>query len=208
MEFASEMIVKASLRGLRIAEVPTTLSPAGRSRPPHLRAWRDGWRHLRFLLFHSPTWLFLYPGITLAFAGLLILLGALTSRAPADSLGQSAPAIFAGSLTLAAGYQSVLFSCLAKNFAVGEGVLPGGDRLDRVSRRITLELGLAVGFVLVAAGATASAVAGVPLATATASVANVAGLERLAVLGFAAMMLGGQTILSSLLLGVLGLARQ
>jgi glycosyltransferase involved in cell wall biosynthesis len=208
MEFASEMIVKASLRGLRIAEVPTTLSPAGRSRPPHLRAWRDGWRHLRFLLFHSPTWLFLYPGIILAFAGLLILLGALTSQAPADSLGPRAPAIFVGSLTLAAGYQSVLFSCLAKNFAVGEGVLPGGDRLHRVSRRITLELGLAVGFVLFAAGATASAVAGVPLATATASLANVAGLERLAVLGFAAMMLGGQTILSSLLLGVLGLARQ
>ena len=62
MEFASEMVVKATLRGLRIAEVPTTLSPDGRSRPPHLRSWRDGWRHLRFLLLFSPRWLFLYPG--------------------------------------------------------------------------------------------------------------------------------------------------
>lgn len=208
MEFASEMIVKASLRGLRIAEVPTTLSPAGRSRPPHLRAWRDGWRHLRFLLFHSPTWLFLYPGIILACAGLLILLGALTSRTPVVGLGPRAPAIFVGSLTLAAGYQSVLFSCLAKSFAVGEGVLPGGDRLHRFSRHITLERGLAVGFVLVAAGATASALVAVPLVTATVSLANGAGLERMAVLGFASMMLGGQTILSSLLLGVLGLSQR
>jgi glycosyltransferase involved in cell wall biosynthesis len=208
MEFASEMIVKASLRGLRIAEVPTTLSPAGRSRPPHLRAWRDGWRHLRFLLFHSPTWLFLYPGIILACAGLLILLGALTSQTAVAGLGPRAPGIFAGSLTLAAGYQSVLFSCLANSFAVGEGVLPGGDRLHRFSRRITLERGLAVGVTLVAAGGTVSALAAVPLVTATASPANGAGLERMAVLGFAAMMLGGQTILSSLLLGVLGLARQ
>jgi hypothetical protein len=212
MEFASEMIVKASLRGLRIAEVPTTLSPAGRSRPPHLRAWRDGWRHLRFLLFHSPTWLFLYPGIVLAFGGLVILLGALAGRTPGGSsavgsLGPRAPAIFVGSLTLAAGYQSVLYSCLAKNFAVGEGVLPGGDRLHRFSRRITLERGLVVGFFLVAAGGAASAIAAVPL-SAAASPPNGDGLVRMAVLGFASMMLGGQTILSSLLLGVLGLAQR
>ncbi len=62
MEFASEMVVKATIHGLRITEVPTTLSPDGRSRPPHLRSWRDGWRHLRFLLLFSPRWLFLYPG--------------------------------------------------------------------------------------------------------------------------------------------------
>ena len=63
MEFASEMVVKSSLAGLRMTEVPTTLSPDGRSRPPHLRSWRDGWRHLRFLLLYSPRWLFFYPGI-------------------------------------------------------------------------------------------------------------------------------------------------
>ncbi len=189
MEFASEMIVKASLRGLRIAEVPTTLSPAGRSRPPHLRAWRDGWRHLRFLLFHSPTWLFLYPGMALGFAGLTVLFGVLVGR----SAGGGAPAFFLGPLMLAAGYQSVLFSCLAKNFAVGEGLLPGGDRLHRLSSRLTLERGLVVGFVLL-----------VPAATPGTGV----GLERSAVLGFASMMLGGQTVLTSLLLGVIGLARR
>ena len=70
MEFASEMVVKATLLGLRIAEVPTTLSPDGRSRPPHLRSWRDGWRHLRFMLLFSPRWLFLYPGLLLMLAGL------------------------------------------------------------------------------------------------------------------------------------------
>ncbi|MBV9269186.1 MAG: glycosyltransferase family 2 protein, partial [Acidobacteriaceae bacterium] len=72
MEFASEMVVKASLEGLRIAEVPTTLTPDGRSRPPHLRTWRDGWRHLRFLLLYSPRWLFLYPGILLMLLGIAI----------------------------------------------------------------------------------------------------------------------------------------
>ena len=88
MEFASEMVVKASLAGLRMTEVPTTLSPDGRSRPPHLRSWRDGWRHLRFLLLYSPRWLFFYPGIaTLAvglFASALLLPGPLpsTSREP------------------------------------------------------------------------------------------------------------------------------
>ena len=71
MEFASEMVVKASVFGLRVAEVPTTLSPDGRDRPPHLRSWRDGWRHLRFLLMYSPRWLFLYPGIALIVAGTL-----------------------------------------------------------------------------------------------------------------------------------------
>ena len=74
MEFASEMVVKATIRHLLIAEVPTTLSPDGRSRPPHLRSWRDGWRHLRFLLLFSPRWLFLFPGATLSAAGLAMMI--------------------------------------------------------------------------------------------------------------------------------------
>src|SRR5438105_8898326 len=80
MEFASEMVIKASLRRLRIAEVPVTLSPDGRSRPPHLRTWRDGWRHLRFMLLFSPRWLFLYPGLTLFVAGAVV--GALLETGP------------------------------------------------------------------------------------------------------------------------------
>ena len=70
MEFASEMVVKAALRGIRVAEVPVVLSPDGRGRPPHLRPWRDGWRHLKFLLMHSPRWLYLYPGLAMAGGGL------------------------------------------------------------------------------------------------------------------------------------------
>ena len=204
MEFASEMIVKASLQRLRIAEVPTTLSPAGRSRPPHLRAWRDGWRHLRFLLFHSPTWLFLYPGMALAFAGLAMLLRGLIARPTA---GSGAPALFLGALTLAVGYQSVLFSFLASSFAVLEGLLPGGDRLHRLSSRLTLERGLVFGLLLFAAGLAVAAPAATGLLT-RAVPGTGAGLARGAVLGFAAMMLGGQTILSSLLLGLIGLARR
>jgi len=73
MEFASEMVVKSSLNGLRVTEVPTTLSRDGRSRPPHLRTWRDGWRHLRFLLMYCPRWLFMIPGLTLMFIGLFVM---------------------------------------------------------------------------------------------------------------------------------------
>ena len=77
MEFASEMVVKATVAKLRMTEVPTTLSPDGRSRPPHLRSWRDGWRHLRFLLLFSPRWLFLYPGVVMFVLGLLATLALL-----------------------------------------------------------------------------------------------------------------------------------
>src|SRR5438093_1276452 len=80
MEFASEMVVKASLQRMKIAEVPITLHPDGRSRPPHLRTWRDGWRHLRFMLLFSPRWLFLYPGIALFGLGLVVGVGSLDPR--------------------------------------------------------------------------------------------------------------------------------
>lgn len=206
MEFASEMIVKASLRGLRITEVPTTLSPAGRSRPPHLRTWRDGWRHLRFLVLHSPTWLFLYPGTLLMVAGLAILLLALSSGTTPAIGAAGAPALLLGGLTLAAGYQAVLFSCLAQRFVVGEGLLPGGGGLHRVSCLITLERGLVIGLILVVAGLAGASQAVVGLAPPAPAVAP--GLEWMAVAGFSSMMLGAQTAFSSLLLGVLGLARR
>ena len=120
MEFASEMIVKASLHGLKIAEVPTTLSKDGRDRPPHLRTWRDGWRHLRFLLLFAPRWLFLYPGAVLAALSMVQLIVALTHP---NGLGRWPVGIHtqlfaAGGVIL--GYQTMLFAIatvLARSFA-------------------------------------------------------------------------------------------
>ena len=89
MEFASEMVVKATLHGLAIAEVPTTLSPDGRVRPPHLRTWRDGWRHLRFLLLFSPRWLFFYPGLALMVIGLVAMVAAAAGDLRSSAAGST-----------------------------------------------------------------------------------------------------------------------
>ena len=122
MEFASEMVVRATLQGLRIAEVPTTLKKDGRSRPPHLRSWRDGWRHLRFLLMYSPRWLFLYPGLALLAVGLL-----LTALVLPGPLALGFATLDVHTLVLAAaatllGTQTVTFAWLTKLFAINEGL--------------------------------------------------------------------------------------
>ena len=126
MEFASEMVVKASLYKLRIAEVPTTLSPDGRSRPPHLRSWRDGWRHLRFLLLYSPRWLFLYPGLLLMLIGLISTF-LFISGTRIHTLLYSATAIIIG-------FQTVIFALFTKAFAVSEGLIPEDKRLRKLFR--------------------------------------------------------------------------
>src|SRR5215813_8443767 len=114
MEFASEMVVKATLHGLRIAEVPTTLSPDGRSRPPHLRSWRDGWRHLRFMLMYAQRWLFLYPGIALLMLGLaassLLLLGPLPIG---PHVSVDLHTLVVAAMTTIAGLQAISFAFVA-----------------------------------------------------------------------------------------------
>ncbi len=145
MEFASEMVMKAQLKGLRVAEVPIALHPDGRSRPPHLKPWRDGWRHLRFMLIYSPKWLFLVPGL------LLFVLGGagmgLTLRGPVRAGGVT---LDVGSMMVAAmflilGAQLVAQAFFAKVFAVGEGLLPNDAHFSRLFRLWNLEKGLLVG---------------------------------------------------------------
>lgn len=139
MEFASEIVVKASLFKMRIAEVPTSLRPDGRERPPHLRSWNDGWRHLRFLLIFSPRWLFLFPGIAMGASGLLVASYLLvTASERTNSL------LFSLAL-LMMGCQSAFFSLVVHSFAEREGLLPR-RRLYRQMRRVmTLEHGLLLG---------------------------------------------------------------
>ena len=145
MEFASEMVIKASLADARIAEVPITLHPdARRAHPPHLRTFSDGWRHLRFFLFLSPRWLFLAPGIALALAGLLGYAIAM----PRLTLGRvtfDVHTLLFASLALICGYQSALFAFMTKIFAIRESLLPPDPRLNRLYRVLTLERGSAGG---------------------------------------------------------------
>ena len=153
MEFASEMVVKASLKGMRMSEVPVVLHPDGRSRRPHLRTWRDGWRHLRFMLLFSPRWLFLYPGLALLVVG--AVLSALLIAGPLHMFGVRLDIhtlLVAGFLCLL-GYQLVLFAVFTKIFAVREGFHPPHPLLLRLFDYITLEVGLGVGAVMALAGA-------------------------------------------------------
>ncbi len=152
MEFASEMVIKAALKGMRITEVAVVLRPDGRSRPPHLRTWRDGWRHLRFMLLFSPRWLFLYPGLALFALG-AVLSGLLTAG-PLHVAGVRLDIhtlLVAGFLSLL-GYQLVLFAVFTKIFAVRMGFHPPHPVLEGLFRYVTLEVGLLAGALMVVAG--------------------------------------------------------
>lgn len=152
MEFASEMIVKASLHGLKITEVPTTLAKDGRDRRPHLRTWRDGWRHLRFLLIYCPKWLFLYPGLIFLVFGLIfsiaLIFGPLelgTVRLDIHSLLYTSAAIFVG-------YQFVCFYGMSKIYGGNAGLLPRDRSYHRLTQIFSLERGLVMGVFLILAG--------------------------------------------------------
>lgn len=150
MEFASEMVVKATLRGLQIAEVPTTLSPDGRSRPPHLRSWRDGWRHLRFLLLFSPRWLFLYPGLLLAVAGLLLSLWLLPQPRQIGTVTFDIHTLLYSAMALVVGVQAMQFWAFANVHGMHEGLLPQDERVARAIGWVTIEraLVIAIGLLL------------------------------------------------------------
>jgi glycosyltransferase involved in cell wall biosynthesis len=152
MEFASEMVVRAALAGYRIEEVPTRLRPDGRSRPPHLRTWRDGWRHLRFLLFYSPRWLFLYPGLLLL--GFGALLSGLLFPGPLTVAGVTFDihSFMAGCLAVLVGLQVVTFAVISKQVGVRRGYLPPPTGLDARLLGLNFERGLILAAILVVLG--------------------------------------------------------
>lgn len=140
MEFASEMVVKASLHRLKIAEVPTTLKPDGRSRPPHLNTWRDGWRHLRFLLIHSPRWLFLYPGLALVAVGVVASLILASGQARISrTVALDVHTLIASAFAIVIGTQLVMFGALARRYSISEGFLPSSTGLRKFLLGVTLE---------------------------------------------------------------------
>lgn len=208
MEFASEMVVKATLLGLSVAEVPTTLSPDGRSRKPHLRTWRDGWRHLRFLLLYSPRWLFLYPGFLLMFAGAAITLWLLPGPRSIGSVKFDVHTMVYATAFVLLGFQSIAFAVFTKVFAISEGLLPPDSALDRLFRYITLELGLALGAALMTSGLAISVYAVGTWGAKDFGPLDYSVTMRLILPAALLLTLGVQTVFASFFLSVLGLRRR
>jgi Glycosyl transferase family 2 len=152
MEFASEVVVKATLAGYRVEEVPTTLSPDGRNRPPHLRSWRDGWRHLRFLLLFSPRWLFFYPGVAVATLGVIVGAAILPGPIFIDGVRFDVSTLVLVCALIIIGLQAVLFAIFTSIYASSEGFLPASTSVTRFLDGWTLERGLLVGTILGMAG--------------------------------------------------------
>jgi Glycosyl transferase family 2 len=200
MEFASEMVVRATLAGYRVEEVPTTLSPDGRSRPPHLRSWRDGWRHLRFLLLFSPRWLFLYPGLAMILAGaaggVAILTGPILLGGAKLNL-----ATLAGACALVViGFQAVLFAVFTAVYATNEGFLPPNNTLGRFLQSWTLERGLAAAAMLGLAGL-GGGIAALLIWADTKSDTNVL---RIVLPSLTALMISCQLVFSAFFISILG----
>jgi len=205
MEFASEMVIKATMMGLKIAEVPTTLSPDGRSRPPHLRPWRDGWRHLRFMLLYSPRWLFLFPGLFLMLLGMGLMVALSGGRVLLGTVSFDVHTLIYAAGAILIGYQSVMFAVFSKIFAINEGLLPADTRLDKVFTVFRLETGIICGTLLLGAGAALTAAAVRQWQLHAFGEIDPEMVLRQVVPAVLALALGSQTILSSFFISVLGL---
>ncbi len=208
MEFASEMVVKATLQKLRIAEVPTTLSPDGRTRPSHLRSWRDGWRHLRFLLLFSPRWLFLYPGGLLTLAGIASMLWLLPGPRTVGGLTLDVHTLVYSAAAIVCGFQSVAFSVIAKVFAINAKLLPEDRRIDKFVDLLSLEVGIGVGLVLLIGGLVASMYAFGAWGGASFGPLDPTVAMRVVIPAATSVIVGLQIIFASFFLSILGLKRR
>jgi hypothetical protein len=208
MEFALEMVVKATLYGLPISEVPTTLSPDERHRVPHLRTWRDGWRSLRFFLLYSPSWLFLYPGLALIALGVVACIWLLPGQREVGGVAFDVHTLLYAALAVTVGFQMVCFAACARLFAVTEGLLPLDERLNRLFRYAKLETGLVAGAVLALAGVIGSVYAVVSWQEQSFGRLDYAETMRVVIPSATLIVLGVETILFSFFLSILGLRRR
>jgi glycosyltransferase involved in cell wall biosynthesis len=208
MEFASEMVVKSSLLRQRMVEVPTTLQKDGRSRPPHLKTWRDGWRHFRFLLMYSPRWLFLFPGLVLMLGGFALMAWLLPSERPLGHINLGVDTLAYSAAAVLLGFQLVFFGIAAKVFATTEGLLPPDEGFDRWFRYVTLETGLIFGVLLVIAGL------GIAISSVSAWAHTGYGplppveMMRRTLPAMVCLMLGTEVCFASFFLSLLGLKRR
>jgi hypothetical protein len=205
MEFASEMVVKATLNELRISEVPTTLSPDLRSRPPHLRTWRDGWRHLRFLLLFSPRWLFFYPGLALMTLGLVATIALLPGELRVVGVGFDVHTLVYANAMIVVGYQAMLFAVFARFYAMASGFLPGKPWIADLNERISLEAGGLVGLGLIVAGFAMSIVALFVWGDSGFADLDYRETLRLVIPASTLLILGVQTVLASFFISIRGI---
>jgi glycosyltransferase involved in cell wall biosynthesis len=201
MEFASEMVVRSAINGLHITEVPTTLKPDGRSRAPHLRTWRDGWRHLRFLLAFSPRWLFLYPAVFLVVAGAAVFTRLAVGPVTIGSVTFDIQTMIAAASAIIVGLQAGVLAMVSRAYASALGLLPRSDRVERILDRFTLEWGLIAGFAMTVAGIGSFVVAVLNWRETDFGVLTTEDM-RLPLLGMLLIVAGSQVILGSFLLSL------
>jgi len=208
MEFASEMVVKGSLLRMKVSEVPTTLSPDGRNHPPHLRTWRDGWRHLRFLLMYSPRWVFLYPGSLMIILGLTGCALLLPGPRMFHGIGFDVHTLLYAFVSVLLGFQLISFAIFTKVFAITEGLLPEDPRLNRLFRWITLETGLLLGGLLMVVGMGGSIWAVSHWAQGSFGALQPEQMLRIVMPSVFSLTLGAEITFSSFFLSILGLRRR
>ena len=205
MEFASEVVVASALAGYTISEVPTTLCNDGRSRPPHLRSFRDGWRHLRFLLLYSPRWLFLYPGLTVLAIGLAATVALSIGPIETGSVGFDIGTLLYAAAATVLGYQAMLFALLTRRYGERVGLLPPRQHLNWLKRNVSLERGLVVGILLIVFGLMVAVISFARWRNVGFGALDGARTVRIAVPATIGLILGVQTIFASLFWSIIGI---
>jgi glycosyltransferase involved in cell wall biosynthesis len=209
MEFAIEMIVKATMQGLRVTEVPTTLSPDAEGRQPHLNTWRDGWRSMRLLLLYSPKWLFLYPGLVLLVIGIAGMALLIPGGREIGGVGFDVSTMLYFSLAVIVGLQAAYYFVTARWFGIMEGLLPEDPLIRRIAERPRrLEWALVIGMLLIAIGLGLSVYALSRWNRAGFGPLDYPETLRIVIPGATLICVGMQTVFSALFLGVLGLKRR
>ncbi len=208
MEFASEMVIKSSLAGLSISEVPITLHPDGRTRAPHLRSWRDGWRHLRFMLLFSPRWLFFVPGAVVALLGLLVGLRLTAGPVFIRTLRFDTNTLLVCSMATIIGLQLCFFGLFTRIFAIQAGLLPDAGMSRKLDRVFSLERGVALGLLLLIAGVVLFGRALIAWADVGFGQMSYPDSLRMVIPAVTLITVGVQVVFSSFFLSVLSLARR
>jgi glycosyltransferase involved in cell wall biosynthesis len=207
MEFASEMVVKAALFGLRITEVPVRLHKDGRERPPHLRTWRDGWRHLRFLLLFSPQWLFLYPGVLLTLTGTVAAVLLMQGPLRLGRVTFDIHTLLYAVMMVLIGFQLSFFYVFSKSFAISQQLLPDDDALKRLRKYFPLEAGILAGGALILTGLILTIKALYGWSEVDFGPLNAREVMRITVPSVGVLILGVQILFSAFLLSYFSLNR-
>ena len=202
MEYASEMVVKATMSDFKIAEVPTTLKKDGRSHPPHLNTWRDGWRHLKFLLMHSPNWLFRYPGMILSVIGFALMVVLIIGPLSVGNVTFDIQTLLYASAMLLLGVNMMLFSSYTETYARTTGFIPMKEPKG-IMKFFTVEKGIVLGILLFIAGIVCSILAVTVWSDMSFGELNPTNIMRLTIPAFTAIVLGAELVFSSFFLGIL-----